>query len=409
MGINFKDSVFSTVQIKSTDKNVNSLLKNDERMLNIATLIKKTQNLELNNLRYVALTRARDFLNIFCKKDTEKDNKSVKKEENKKSNKNCEEKELKSILMDDETIARIKEIFGNDIYDEFNSSQFLKNEVTNIKNLDKNEKQNRIDSLKIKALEEDILTIGKRIGNRNKLLSYTSIGNNAKKKIINTKPIEGVSGEEQVLELIENQKINKGYDEREQSFSGAFAGIVIHSILEDLNKHQKDIWKNSENNLEKLEQLCKNNISMHFENSDKINQYAKDSTMLIYNTLNAILPGINTRISDIVLSQGEVEFIIPSKSNDYVRLSRILCDENLVLSSDSFENESCFANESCKDISIKEMPGNDMENKFKGFFQGFIDLLFIQNKKIYIIDWKTNRLDLGGEQNQNYADLLNEL
>jgi ATP-dependent exoDNAse (exonuclease V) beta subunit len=35
--------------------------------------------------------------------------------------------------------------------------------------------------------------------------------------------------------------------------------------------------------------------------------------------------------------------------------------------------------------------------------------LFIQNKKIYIIDWKTNRLDLGGEKNQNYADLLNEL
>lgn len=409
MGINFKDSVFSTVQINSADKNVNSLLKNDERMLNISTLIKKTQNLELNNLRYVALTRAKDFLNIFCKKDTEKDSKSVKKEENKKSKNNEQKLEFKKLLIQDETIARIKEIFGNDIYDEFNSSQFFRYEAIDDESLEKNKEENNIDSLKMSLLEEDILTIGKRSGNRNKLLSYTSIGTNAKKKIINTKPMEGVSGEEQVLELIENQNINKGYNEREQSFSGAFAGIVIHSILANLNKHQKDIWKNSENNLKKLEQLCKNNISMHFENSDKINQYAKDSAKLINNTLNAILPGINTRISDIVLSQSEVEFIIPSKSNDYVRLSRMLCDENLVLSSDSFENESCCENESCKDISIKEMPGNDMENKFKGFFQGFIDLLFIQNKKVYIIDWKTNRLDLVDETNQEYESLLNEL
>ncbi|NLJ04953.1 MAG: UvrD-helicase domain-containing protein [Exilispira sp.] len=419
LSINLRDNVFSTVQIIPADKDSEMQSKNDEKKMNISTLIKKTQNLELNNLRYVALTRAKEFLNIFCEKikigksigkEVVANDNSLKTNRDIQSKINQKEPEFKELLTSDENITRLKERFGNDIFDEFSSSQFLCNEIIINESLDKNDKQSKIDSMKTKLLLEDILTLDKRTDVRNKLLSYTFIGNYAKKMIIDIKPIQAESMEERVLEFIENQKINRGYDEKEQSFSGALAGIVIHSILENLNKNQKEIWKNSENNLEELEQLCKNNISVHFENSDRVNLYAKDSTTLICNTLNAILPGTNIKISDINLSQSEVEFIIPSKSNDYIKLSRILCDENCVLSGEGegLENES-YKDISDKDISNKDIYRKDLENNFKGFFQGFIDLMFIHDKKIYIIDWKTNRLDFVEEKNQDYADLLNEL
>ncbi len=315
-----------------TNKDTKKDLKNK-----INKKIRDTLNLQNYNTFYVATTRAKNNLYIFIEKDEEKE------DENSEKNKNNINKLIKNL----------KRIYPID-YDSFEE-----------KKLEIDIKENNLSKISnIKKAEElDTGIFNEKIENS---YSYSSIVH------IHNLPKESEKTRKIALEYVIDfkpftQENSYDFEERYSSFMGKIAGNIFHETMQNIFNNKQDIKEEiNQEFIEKIKNISEKIIIKYYRSKDIIKNFVDENTNLVINTLKAEIPLLKKRIIDIDNALSEVEFFAKARKNNLLSFYKA-CNRK---------------------VSEKELK----EVFINGYYRGFIDLLFIENNTINIIDWKTNNL-----------------
>jgi exodeoxyribonuclease V beta subunit len=190
----------------------------------------------------------------------------------------------------------------------------------------------------------------RKLGIPFKISSYSAL---AKKKSVSDKvDVEAVTDDEAAD--VENDVEGNGIFAFKK---GAFAGIVLHKLFETINfsKSIDDLRNDVEDVLKKHNLLKKSETE----------EWTDDIAEMVKNVLAAKLnPGFSLSGIEEGKRFNEMEFLFPVDEIKKEKIAEILKPE---------------------EISVDF-------NAFKGFINGFIDLVFEKDDKYYIVDWKSNHL-----------------
>jgi exodeoxyribonuclease V beta subunit len=154
--------------------------------------------------------------------------------------------------------------------------------------------------------------------------------------------------------------------------AGIAAGLCIHEIFEKIDFTARD--------RELIDEKCRDILLKHrFDQS-----WSKYITDMFFNVVDAAIDDTGMKLSDIGLSSRltELEFLFPME------------DFNSEIFRDIFRGQSIYC-----DRIYEKLMGNYSDAG--GMMKGFIDLVFVYDRKYYIADWKSNYI--GG----NYSDYTN--
>lgn len=330
------------------------------------------------NLKYVAITRAKKNLYLFLNLD-EKDKAKSRSQEKEKVNlvtqidyfKLFNRLEGKKLVKYDDGLSDVK---IEDIKDEIDS----KDQNLDIKS--KEEKLCEITQFDTKDFDDK----------KENLYSYSSISH-LKNKIFQKIETSKIETSKNLLDYIiefNPYKIDKeiDFEEKYSDFKGKLAGNIFHTTMELLITDYPDIYKNpSDENKSKIKKITEDVVSKYYKSSKIIEEFSTENANLVINTLNAQIPVIGKKFCQIEEKYAEVEFFAKAKEKSLIDFYN-LCGKKL--------------------DNIVEIDNNQL--KIKGFYTGFIDLIFIADNKIHFLDYKTNDLTEFFENNSNENSNENE-
>lgn len=292
------------------------------------------------NLLYVALTRAKRYCYPVIIENT-------------KNNRNKDDKKF----------------FGKNFINKLNTDKIIKVDLNlsdTVKNFEKDElSENKLSFSELKeALKIDLDKYNSKIEN---IYSYSSISyfcNLAKSPAV----------KKDLLDIVMefnpyNNEDKIDFEEKYSDFSGYLAGNIFHETMENIILKNFDLFKNpSFEILEKFKKISEKAIKKYYKNKDIIHFFTEENTKMIVNALKVTLPNLDKKICQLDNIYPEVMFFARAKDSTIKDILKI------------------FNKEDVKNIA------DDKNLLIKGYFNGYIDLVFIEDKKIYFIDWKTNDL-----------------
>ncbi|MFN3412418.1 MAG: hypothetical protein ACK4YF_09700, partial [Exilispira sp.] len=312
------------------------------------------------NLLYVALTRAKRYCYPVIVEKAKNNGKGKKNKDDIK-------------------------IFGKDFINKLNTDKIIKvdlNSIDKVKNLEKNGiNENKLSFSDLKEVSKiDLDKFNSKIEN---IYSYSSISHfgNLAKSSAEKKDILNI-----VMEFNPYKNEDKiDFEEKYSDFSGILAGNIFHETMENIILKNFDLFKNpSFEILEKFKKISEQAIKKYYKNKKIIQFFTEENTKMIVNTLKATLPNLDKKICHLNNIYPEVMFLAKAKDSTIKDILKI------------------FNKEDAKDIA------DDKNLLIKGYFNGYIDLVFIEDKKIYFIDWKTSDLSQYFEKNdENLNNKLN--
>lgn len=328
-------------------------------------LTKEYEKIQDNNLRYVAITRAKKRLYTFISIDSG-EKKNDKNEDNSKDENKENKNDLKNLLIED---GRIENIIVN--IDDIN----LDENIQKCKNYE--EKKLEMGKL-IEIPEINLQDYEFKVEN---IYSYSSISN------LKNKVIKSDVNKKDLLDIVVEYKPykeeeEKDFEEKYSDFKGRLAGNIFHETMEKLIVENFDLYKNPfDKNIERIKNLSEEMIKKYYKSERIIKSFSDENLNLILNTLKTTIPLYDKKIYQLENLYPEVEFLAKAKDKSLKELYKI------------------FKNFDEKNIIFEE------DLILKGYYKGFIDLVFIEDGKINFIDWKTNDLT---EYENNFEKAISE-
>lgn len=139
--------------------------------------------------------------------------------------------------------------------------------------------------------------------------------------------------------------------------------------MEKLIIEYRDLYENPfGENVERIKEISKEMVRKYFMSEKIVEKFAEENLKLIINTLKTKVPLLKKRIHQLKNMYPEVEFFAKAKEKSIKEFYEI-CK---------------------KDTEISLVLEQDF--KIKGYFKGFVDLIFIEDNKMHFLDWKTNDL-----------------
>jgi len=305
-----------------------------------------------NNLRYVAITRAKNRLYPIFKKQI------IKGSSFDLSNL-IQKMRSKDYLLE----LNLDEIkIKNDFYEKRKDEDNIKYEDNSTKN-----------SLSKKDLEEQELKEITEVDLKDfdlkveKIYSYSSISHikNRYENNEDKKDFQDIVLDYNPFKI--EQKID--FEEKYSDFKGRFAGNIFHETMEKLIIEYRDLYENPfGENVERIKEISKEMVRKYFMSEKIVEKFAEENLKLIINTLKTKVPLLKKRIHQLKNMYPEVEFFAKAKEKSIKEFYEI-CK---------------------KDTEISLVLEQDF--KIKGYFKGFVDLIFIEDNKMHFLDWKTNDL-----------------
>lgn len=334
----------------------------------IKNFVKLNKVYQDKNLKYVAITRAKKNLFLFLSLNEKDKTKSDNKNENKANV--VSEIDYYKIFnkLDENKLVR----YDHNLSDIKNEIEF-QNQKFSIEI--KEEKLCEIEQFDTKDFDEK----------KENLYSYSSLSHLKNK--INQKKESTKNLLDYVIEF-NPYKVDKeaDFEEKYSDFKGKLAGNIFHTTMEILVKDYPDIYNNplAENKV-KIKKLSEEIVSKYYKSPKIIEEFSNENVNLVINTLNAKIPVIEKKICQVEEKYAEVEFFAKAKEKSITDFYN-LCGKKL---------------DKLVDIDYNQL-------KIKGFYTGFIDLIFIADNKIHFLDYKTNDLTEFFENNSNENSNENE-
>ncbi|HPC38609.1 MAG TPA: UvrD-helicase domain-containing protein [Exilispira sp.] len=328
-------------------------------------LIKDYENIQDNNLRYVAITRAKKRLYTFISTDPNEEN--IDKNEDNSKDKNKQNKnDFKSLLIEDYRIEKISVDIDDIKLDE------------NIQK-DKNYEDKKLEMEKLIEIPEiNLQDYDLKVEN---IYSYSSISH------LKNKVIKSDVDKKDLLDIVVEYKPykeeeEKDFEEKYSDFKGRLAGNIFHETMEKLIVENFELYKNPfDQNIERIKKISGEMIKKYYKSERIIKIFSDKNLNLVLNTLKTTIPLYNKKIYQLEDLYPEVEFLAKAKDKSLKELYKI------------------FKNLDEKNIIFEE------DLILKGYYKGFIDLVFIEDGKINFIDWKTNDLT---EYENNFEKAISE-